>query len=401
MISTRAPTNLAVSNIATDIARQQNALTQYQEQISSGKQVNRPSDAPAESAHLLTMEQTQGALAQFDENGSLAQSQLALEEGAIAASTDTLNRIRELAIRANSGTFEGDDREVITQEISLALEELYSLANSQDSFGNYLFSGTNKETQPFYNGYPGEYSGNDDSSEVEIATGRSITTGNSGIDVFMRIRNGNGDFVTSENSTNTGTGRVSEGQVADYTEFDGGDYDITFTSPTTFDVTERGSGSVVLSSQTYKSGSEINVGGMALTISGDPDTGDIFALEPSVNQDVFSSVSNLIDALSSKPTTDAGRAINASDLQRSQGQLDNALDHLNTIRSSVGSRLNSIDISREENENLNLQLERTTSEIEDVDIADVVTRLQSQANSLEILQKSYTRIEGLSLFDFM
>ena len=101
------------------------------------------------------------------------------------------------------------------------------------------------------------------------------------------------------------------------------------------------------------------------------------------------------------PGNSADAARNNSDINTAINQIDNALNHINTTRATVGTRLNSIDSSRDENENITLQIARVKQDVEDVDIADAVTQLQTQANSLEILQRSYARIEGLSLFNFL
>ena len=67
----------------------------------------------------------------------------------------------------------------------------------------------------------------------------------------------------------------------------------------------------------------------------------------------------------------------------------------------MGTRLQIIDSSREENEAISLQLARTTSDIEDVDVADAVTRLEDRAFALEALQKSWARVGNLSLFNYL
>ena len=72
---------------------------------------------------------------------------------------------------------------------------------------------------------------------MQIALDRTIETGDSGIDVFMRIRNGNGDFKTSNEAANTGTGIISPGSVSDSSLFQGGEFSITFTSPTQYAIT--------------------------------------------------------------------------------------------------------------------------------------------------------------------
>lgn len=401
MINTRVPSSLLVSRIATDIVQKQNDLAAVQEQISSGKKINRPSDAPAEAAHLQIMNETISRLDQYTRNSSIAESQLALEEGAIAGSTNALNRIRELAVRANGGLSSSDFRNEIKVEVNLRLEELYSFANSRDSFGNFLFSGNNNQQEPFQSSTPVSYSGSDDARRMDIALGRSISTGDSGSDVFMRIRNGNGDFSATGLSTNTGTGMISQGAVNDSSQFIGGEYEIRFTSPTSFDVIDPAIGIAVQSGQTFESGGKIEVEGMMTRITGEPVAGDTFKLAPSKYQDVFESVSKLVDALGSTPQNPGEDAQMRAAIGTSIDDIDNALDHLNTVRSAVGTRLSSIDSGREENENVSLQIEKTKRGVEDVDIADAITRLQQQANSLEILQKSFTRIEGLSLFNFM
>ncbi|MFT5895266.1 MAG: flagellar hook-associated protein 3 FlgL, partial [bacterium] len=134
---------------------------------------------------------------------------------------------------------------------------------------------------------------------------------------------------------------------------------------------------------------------------GAPVAGDIFRLSPSQNQDIFSTVSKFVDALERSPNSASQSARMAQDINTTINALDTALDHINTIRASVGTRLNSVDTVREENSNIKLQLERTLAGVEDIDIAEAVTNLQETANSLEILQKSYARIEGLSLFNYM
>lgn len=401
MIDARVPSNLLVSRVANDIVQKQNALADVQEQISSGKKVNRPSDAPAEAAHLLTMNETISRLEQYTKNSSIAESQLSLEEGALETTTQALTRVRDLALRANSAAVNDTFRSEINAEVRLILEGLFTTANSRDSFGNYLFSGSNIHQKPFNPGDPVSYSGSDEGAKMEIALGRTIDTGDSGLDVFMRIRNGNGDFKTSNDSSNTGTGIINWGGVADYTLFNGGSYEISFTSPTSYDVIDLATGANIQTAQPFATDTKIIFNGMSTEISGEPEAGDTFRIEPSNNQDIFSTVSNLIEALDATPITAGETAQLRAHIDDSIGEIDNALEHLNTVRARVGTRLNSIDSSHQENENVMLQIERTKRDVEDLDIAEAITTLQTQANSLEIMQQSYARIEGLSLFNYL
>ena len=401
MISSRIPTNYIVSQIASDIVSKQHDLAQVQEQISSGKRVNRPSDEPAYAARILNIKDATTQLEQFDRNSSAAEAQLSLEEGALDGVLNNINRIRELALSANSGIASDVTRQAINSEVKLHLDELYTLANSRDSFGNYLFGGSNTQSGPFAKGDPVVYNGNDDSTDLTVGLGRKVKTGDSGIDVFMRIRNGNGSFSTAPNSANTGSGIISQGAVADPDLYNGESYRIEFTDPTTFDIYNDTTGTTESIGNTLDPTQPIEFNGVRTYVTGNPAAGDNFSISPSQNQDIFSTISRFVSAMDQPATTAAEKARITQTVNDTLTNLDTGLDHINTVRSGIGARLNSIDSSRDQNSNVKLQLERILTDVEDIDIAEAVTNLQTQANTLEVMQKAFTRMEGLSLFNFM
>ena len=387
--------------MATDILNQQADIAAIQEQIASGKQINRPSDNPAQAANLINMAETQSRLEQYQRNSITAESKLTLEEASITGTINTLNRIRELVLSSNNGALDDSGREAINSEVVLKLDELYDLANSKDTNGDYLFSGSNTQSKPFTKSVPVTYSGSDDALTGNIGLGREISIADSGADVFMRIRAGNEDFSVSASPANTGTGLISTGNVSDISLYDGTPYRLEFTSTDQFDIVNADTGAPVQTGLSYSSQSSIEFGGINTNVVGQPAAGDTFEIRPSQYQDVFSTVSNYIDALNGSQATAADRAQYQQSLNETLINIDNALDHLNTSRSKVGNRLNSIDSSREENESITLQLEISRSNLEDVDIADVVTKLQTRTTSLEILQQSFSVVANISLFNYM
>lgn len=401
MINTRVPSNIFMSKMATDIMNKQSAIAEVQEQIASGKKINRPSDNPAQSANLISMDETKSKLQQYQRNAITAEAKLSLEEATITGTVNALNRIRELVLSSNNGTLDDSSRTTINSEVVLKLDELFDLANTKDSNGEYLFSGSNTQSRPFNKSVPVSYSGSDDALTASIGLGRKVPVSDSGADVFMRIRNGNGDFSVYSTDSNTGTGQISKGSVVDRTIYDSRPYRIDFTSSTQFDIIDVNSGTAVQTAVNFNSQTNIEFAGISTSIIGKPAAGDSFDINPSTNQDVFSTVSNFISALTSAPRSQADFAQYQQQLNEALSNIDNSLDHLNTSRSKVGNRLNSIDSSRDEIDSITLQLDRTRAGIEDADIAEAVTTLQSQAISLEILQKSFVRIEGLNLFNFM
>ena len=53
------------------------------------------------------------------------------------------------------------------------------------------------------------------------------------------------------------------------------------------------------------------------------------------------------------------------------------------------------------NDNFNLNLQRTISDIQDLDIAEAIGRLQLQMVSLQAAQQTFVRTQNLSLFNYL
>jgi flagellar hook-associated protein 3 FlgL len=81
--------------------------------------------------------------------------------------------------------------------------------------------------------------------------------------------------------------------------------------------------------------------------------------------------------------------------------LDQALGHVLEIRSDVGVRLSQVDNQRSINESFTLQLQDTLSDIQDVDYAEAISRLNLQLTALQAAQQTYVKVQGLSLFNYL
>ncbi|HEY3786301.1 MAG TPA: flagellar hook-associated protein FlgK [Steroidobacteraceae bacterium] len=103
---------------------------------------------------------------------------------------------------------------------------------------------------------------------------------------------------TTAAAANTGTGAVSGSAVTDPSTFIPGNYTISFTNPTQYQVTNAGG--TVVGSGTYTSGTPVAFAGAQVTLTGTPATGDTFsvgAASPSNTGD-NSNAFAMIDALS-------------------------------------------------------------------------------------------------------
>lgn len=225
-ISTSQLHNLGLNAILD----QQAKLIRTQQQIATGKRVLNPSDDPSAVASSININQSIKRTEQFQENINTARSRQNLEEQTLAGINDIFNRIRELAIQGNKTSLTNTDRQTIASEIRQNLAGLLSLSNTQDSNGEYLFSGYQGMTQPFSVDSSGNYIYNGDNGQryLQIGPGRQVAVSDSGVDVFQAIRNGNGSFTTRDNPANAGTGVIDPGTVINAAASDGDTYSITF-----------------------------------------------------------------------------------------------------------------------------------------------------------------------------
>jgi len=398
---TRISDNQRTRQVAAEMNRAQEAIAAVREQLASGKRINRPSDDPAQAARLVSIDDSRGRLEQYGRNADAAESRLSLEEGALSSVNDSLARVRDLALAAGNGTSSDRDRDTFRLEITERLGELYEAANTRDASGDYLFGGSRTSTRPFDRGDPTVFNGDTVPRELPIGSTRRISTGDSGADAFMNVPSGNGRFAVEADSANTGGGVIAAGSVTDPTAFREANYRIEFTSPTTFDVIDADANTTLLAAQSFADGASIVFEGISTSVSGSPAAGDVFHVSPSVSQDLFGTVARLEKLLATPVTTPVDQTRLRQGIDTAIVEIDNALDTINAVRGRVGARLQAIDSARDENEGIVLQLERTATELEDVDIADAVTRLESRAFALEALQKSWMRVENLSLFNYL
>lgn len=398
----RIPTAFIFQKAATDIAQKQFDLAQIQNQLGTGKRLNKPSDGPAETARVIDLNQAIGRIDQFQRNSIFANQRLGLEDATLSSVNNLLQRVRDLALQSNSGSQTGETRAIIRAEVEQRLQELLDYANARDGNGNFLFSGSKSRTEPFTQAASGvSYNGDQNQLQLKISGNRTIAASESGYDIFVNIKNGNGSFSTNSNAANTGDGLITVGSVIDNSLFQANDFSITFTSPSTFDVVNTTTATTVLSAQPYVSGQSINFNGSVVTISGEPQAGDQYFVNASRRQDVFATLQSFINALDIDPANPADQAQLTQALDRTIGDVDQALQNVLNIRTFIGTRQNSIDTANTENEGAKIELQTTRSQIQDLDFAEAITQLQLQQTTLEAIQGAFARVQGLSLFNFL
>ena len=394
-ISTSAIYNANISMLN----QQQAKLLQTQQQLASGRRMLTPADDPIAAARALDVTQSDATNTQYATNRNAAKHATSLSESILQSVTNLLQDVRTTAVQAGGGTLNPSDKQTLAIALSGRLEELKSLANSSDGQGNFLFSGYQGRTQPFSNSASGvQYMADDGQRMIQVSSSRQLAASDSGSDIFMRIKNGNGTFVTQPASGNTGSGIVSQGFVTNPALLTGNSYQVNFTSATTYDVINTTTSVTVSTGNAYVSGQAISFDGMQFDVSGAPASGDTFTLTPSKNESIFKTISDLITTLQ---TTSATPATFSNNLSKALNMLDRGLGNVLTVRASLGSRLIELDALQTTGEDIGLNYKATLSQLQDVDYNKAISEFNQQQLSLTAAQKSFKQISDLSLFNYL
>lgn len=390
------------SNVAA-LNQQQTRLLHTQQQIASGRRLLTASDDPVAATRALEISQADATNTQYASNRDSARNTLSLAESTLQAVTSLILDARDATIAAGNGSLDSSGRKAIATDMTAKLQELTGLANSTDGLGNYLFAGFQSRTKPFVDTPTGMgFFGDDGQNLVQVASNRQMATSDSGADVFMRIKNGNGTFATQAAAANTGTGVISSGSVTNPAALVAGNsYTVSFSvaaGVTSYTVTGAPTAlAPAMAGIPYVSGQAISFDGMQIDIKGAPANGDSFTVAPSANESVFKTISDLITALNA-PVVGANLT---NSLGHGLHQLDNALNNVLTTRATLGLRLNELDALQIAGENMGLQFKQTLSKLQDTDYNKAISDLTQQNMSLQAAQKSFVKATDLSLFNYI
>ena len=182
-------TTLYFDRATQQLGNVQGELAKTQEQLSTGKQIVKPSDAPDKASLVTRLESELGRQTSYQETLKSVQTRLQSEETALKNTSDVLVRVKELSVQAANDTLSPADRQSIALEISSLREQILSLANTQDTNGNYLFSGSRVGEPAFGPDAKGQmvYQGDQARMKVAVGDNRRMNMNMPGSDAFVRV----------------------------------------------------------------------------------------------------------------------------------------------------------------------------------------------------------------------
>ncbi|WP_296934705.1 flagellar hook-associated protein FlgL [uncultured Marinobacter sp.] len=380
-------------------------LNNTQQQISTGKRVNKPSDDPVAAARILKLDQELSRVETYQRNVDLADNRLKQEESALESSIDVIQRIRELTVQAGNGSLSANDRRSISSELEERLGQLANIANTRDASGEYIFSGFQGSVKAFEQDEFGSwtYQGDEGQRGLEIDDGVTVPISDNGKDIFVRIPAaavGEKAVGTSADARISGVEVVSDADLT--AAYSGGfpdDISIQIDASGNLIATDSQGGNPPVVPGSYQSGEPFVVAGVEATIT-DAVPGDAFTLKINEKQSVFGTIENLIAGLNSIDKSSPGGQAEYDDLiANSLINLDNAQESIILKQTELGGRMNAVESTKTFLEDSSVYTNEIRSQLQDVDYAEAISNLSFQSFVLQAAQQSFAQVSQLSLFD--
>ena len=135
-------TNIAASLAQASLMRNERALGTAMEQLSTGKKINSAGDNAAGLAISTRMSSQIRGLDAAIRNANDAISMVNTAEGALDEITSMLQRMRELAVQAGTGTTDSSDRTYLNAEFVALRTEIDRIADNTEWNGRNILDGS-------------------------------------------------------------------------------------------------------------------------------------------------------------------------------------------------------------------------------------------------------------------
>lgn len=175
----RITQGMTAAIVLGDIQSASDRLSKLQQKMSSGKELQKPSDDPFGVTRALQLRSELESNRQYQRNAADANDWHAVTDTTLAHITDLVLRARDLVVQGASDTIGPAGRQAIVAEFTQLVDSVKSEANTKVA-GRYVFGGSATLAQPYTVGGVDTYAGNTDAMRREIGPGVQIDLNVSG-----------------------------------------------------------------------------------------------------------------------------------------------------------------------------------------------------------------------------
>lgn len=199
----RITNGMSQKNFNYNLHKNLTRMSKIDEQLNTGKEVNRLSDDPAKAAKIVRLKNDIAKNAQYHKNIVDTTNYLDVTDKSLEQVTDSLQKMRELLVNAGNATYGSEERSALKEEMSQIINKMGDVMNTTFG-GKYIFGGERSDKKPInnskdaisgnvtlsYNGKDGQAITDVEKNQInknlklEISTGVTIDYGVNAIEVL-------------------------------------------------------------------------------------------------------------------------------------------------------------------------------------------------------------------------
>lgn len=155
----RITTQMTTTGVLNNINNVQQQLANTQQQLSTGLSINQPSDNPYGASLAVQLKNDLQGLSNYQGSVTDGTAWASAADTSLSNVMSMLQRAQELTIQASNGDESATDLSATADEIDQLADAMKQEANAQYN-GQYVFSGTATNTQPYANSTGDVFQGN-------------------------------------------------------------------------------------------------------------------------------------------------------------------------------------------------------------------------------------------------
>ena len=143
----RVTQSMLTNNMLSSLSNSYEKMGKLQDQISSQKKINRPSDDPVVAMKGISYRRNVQEVEQYKRNYSEAYNWIDNSDASLDQAGQALQRIRELIVQGSNDTYDSEQRRSIQNEVGQLKEQLIEIANTKVG-DKYIFNGSDTLNPP-------------------------------------------------------------------------------------------------------------------------------------------------------------------------------------------------------------------------------------------------------------
>jgi flagellar hook-associated protein 3 FlgL len=182
-MGTRITQNMLNTQLMRNLNSNMQRMDNSQNQLATGRRINKPSDDPVGIAFGLRYRSEIAANDQFESNANAAISWMDYTDVTLGQAGDILQRVRELTVQAANGTNSAESLKAIKSEVAQLTEQMVTIGNSEFN-GKQVFNGQQTDKKPYTLANAENETTDNQAINFELGAGVQIGISTSGTQVF-------------------------------------------------------------------------------------------------------------------------------------------------------------------------------------------------------------------------